>query len=137
MVLYAVLLLLGQVGWPQDWLLLYSGWGLMWLMSMGTGFIFSALTVRFEIMERIVSLLTYAMIPLSGVFFMVDWLPPRARELFLLVPYPNAVEMIRAGVFGEFVPTHFNPVYALVTALIMLLIGLLLIKYAEGFIDVD
>lgn len=137
LVLYAVLLLLGQVGWPQDWLLLYFGWVLMWLMSMGTGFIFSALTVRFEIMERIVSLLTYAMIPLSGVFFMVDWLPPRVREIYLLVPYPNAVEMIRAGVFGEFVPTHFNQAYALVTALLLVLVGFLLIKSTEGYIDVD
>ncbi|MNN91541.1 hypothetical protein D3C81_2096690 [compost metagenome] len=88
-------------------------------------------------MERVVPLLSYAMIPLSGVFFMVDWLPPSVREKYLWVPYPNAIEMIRAGVFGEFVPTHFNIFYAIGTAILLFLVGLLLIKNAESYIDVD
>lgn len=109
----------------------------MWVMATGTGFIFSGLATRFEVMERIVPLLSYAMIPLSGVFFMVDWLPESARERYLWVPFPNAIEMVRAGVFGEFVPTHFNFAYAVATALLLLLVGLLLVKNAEGYIDVD
>ncbi|GAA0772737.1 capsule polysaccharide transporter KpsM [Brevundimonas olei] len=136
-VLYLALLLFRQVGAPSDFLLLYGGWTLMWLMAMGTGFILSGLSSRFEVMERIVPVLSYAMIPLSGVFFMLDWVPERARAAFLWVPFPNAVEMIRSGVFGEFVPTHFRPAYALATALLMVLVGLLMVKNAEGYIDVD
>jgi capsular polysaccharide transport system permease protein len=136
-VVYLTLLLFRQVTFPHDWLLLYMGWGLMWLMAAGTGFIFSGLATRFEVMERVVPLLSYAMIPLSGVFFMVDWLPPSVRDKYLWVPYPNAIEMIRAGVFGEFVPTHFNIFYAIGTAILLFLVGLLLIKNAESYIDVD
>lgn len=136
-VLYLALLLFRQVEAPHDWLLLYSGWMLMWLMAMGTGFALSGLATRFEVMERVVPLLSYALIPMSGVFFMVDWLPERVREAYLWVPFPNAIEMIRAGVFGEFVPTHFRPGYALAVALLLLLAGLLLVKNAEGYIDVD
>ncbi len=109
----------------------------MWLMAVGTGLILSGLAARFEIMERIVPVLTYAMIPLSGVFFMVDWLPPAVRERYLLVPFPNAVEMIRSGVFGEFVITHYNLSYAVGSAIAMVLLGILLVKSAEGFIEVD
>ena len=136
-VVYLTLLLFHQAELPHDWLLFYSGWLLMWLMATGTGFIFSGLATRFEAMERIVPLLSYAMIPLSGVFFMMDWLPEGVREKYLWIPFPNAIEMIRAGVFGEFVPTHFNAAYAIATALLLILVGLLLIKNAEGYIDVD
>jgi ABC-type polysaccharide/polyol phosphate export systems, permease component len=136
-IVYLTLILFRQVDPPHDWLLLYFGWFLMWIMATGTGFIFSGLATRFEVMERVVPLLSYAMIPLSGVFFMVDWLPENVRERYLLVPYPNAIEMIRAGVFGEFVPTHFNVAYATVTAFLLLLVGLVLVKNAEGYIDVE
>ncbi|MNS24684.1 Polysialic acid transport protein KpsM [compost metagenome] len=136
-VVYIVLFAFRQVGSPNDWLLMYTGWILMWLMAVGTGFILSGLASRFEIMERIVPVLTYAMIPLSGVFFMVDWLPEHVRDLYLLVPFPNAVEMIRGGIFGEFVATHYNIYYAVCSSVIMIVLGLLLIKSAEGRIEVD
>lgn len=136
-IVYLSLTLFRQVGAPQDWLLLYGGWFLMWLMAMGTGFIFSGLATRFEVMERVVPLLSYAMIPLSGVFFMVDWLPEGIREAYLWVPFPNAIEMVRGGVFGDVVPTHFRLGYAVGSALLMVFVGLLLIKNAEGYIDVD
>lgn len=134
---YLILLLFQQVEPPHDYLLLYGGWFLMWLMATGTGFIFSGLAMRSEVMERIVPLLSYAMIPLSGVFFMIDWLPEAVRSTYLLVPFPNAIEMVRAGVFGELVTTHYRLGYAIATALILLLAGLLLIKNAEGYVDVD
>jgi len=137
MLVYLVLLLFQQVELPHDYLLLYGGWFLMWLMATGTGFIFSGLAMRSEVMERIVPLLSYAMIPLSGVFFMIDWLPEAVRSTYLLVPFPNAIEMVRAGVFGELVTTHYRLGYAIATALILLLAGLLLIKNAEGYVDVD
>lgn len=136
-VVYLALIMFQQVGPPQDYLLLYGGWMLMWIMATGTGFIFSGLAMRFEVMERIVPLLSYALIPLSGVFFMIDWLPVEVREMYLWVPFPNAIEMVRAGVFGEGVPTHYRLGYALGISLVMMLAGLLLIKNAEGFIDVD
>lgn len=136
-VVYVALVVLHQVGAPSDWLYLYGGWFLMWLMATGTGYILSGLAMRSDVMERLVPLVSYAMIPLSGVFFMIDWLPEAAREKYLLVPFPNAVEMVRAGIFGDIVTTHFNVGYAIGSALVLLLAGLLLIRNAEGYLDVD
>lgn len=136
-IVYLTLLVLRQVDYPHDWILLYSGWFLMWFMATGTGFILSGLAMRSEVMERFVPLISYAMIPLSGVFFMIDWLPEAVREKYLYVPFPNAVEMVRAGVFGEDVITHFNPAYAVGSALVLLVVGLLMIRNAEGYLDVD
>lgn len=136
-VVYLTLLLFHQVHVPSDWLILYYGWVLMWVMASGTGYILSGLAMRSEVMERFVPLVSYAMIPLSGVFFMIDWLPEAVRENYLLVPFPNAVEMVRAGVFGDAVTTHFRPGYALGSALVLFFLGLLLIRNAEGYLDVE
>jgi capsular polysaccharide transport system permease protein len=62
---------------------------------------------------------------------MVSWLPPHIREIYLYVPFPHGIEMIRAAVFGEFIPTYYNPLYALAVGAIFNILGLLLIAGAR------
>lgn len=136
-VVYVVLLALGEVSLPEDWLLLYFGWMLVGWVAFGLGMTFAGLAIRFEVMERLVPVLTYAMVPLSGAFFMVSWLPPEAREPFLLVPMPHGIEMVRGGVFGEYVPTYYDPVYALAFGAVLIILGMLLIADAKHRITID
>lgn len=137
LIVYVVLAAFGQVGPPRDWLLLYGGWLLLDAMSAGLALVFSGLASRFEVMERVVPLLTYILIPMSAAFFMVSWIPAAYREAFLLIPIPHAVEMVRAGVFGEFVETHFNPLYALGWTVVLNLVGLLLMSGARDRIETE
>lgn len=134
---YGVLMALGQVGWPADLLLLYGGWFLLAFMSAGLAMIFAALAIRYDVMERIVPLFTYILIPMSGVFFMAAWVPAAYRDAYLLIPLPHPIEMVRAGVFGEFVETHFNPIYALGWAALFNVTGLLLLGGARERIDAE
>ena len=136
-VVYAVLMMLGQVSWPANLLLLYGGWLLLAFMSMGLALIFAALAIRYDVMERIVPLFTYILIPMSGVFFMAAWVPAAYRDAFLLIPLPHVVEMVRAGVFGEFVETYFNPLYALGWAVLFNVAGLLLLGGARERVDAE
>lgn len=136
-VVYAVLLILGQVSLPHDWLLLYAGWLMVGWTGIGIALIFAGLAVRFDVMERLVPVLTYIMVPLSGAFFMVGWIPERYRDTFLLVPFPNAIEMVRAGVFGEFVPTYYHPAYALAAGGVMLFAGMILLAGAKNRISIE
>jgi capsular polysaccharide transport system permease protein len=136
-VVYVILLALGQVGPPKDALLLYSGWFLLGLMGNGIAIIMAALAMRSDLMERLVPVLTYALIPVSGAFFMVGWLPDRFRDPFLLVPFPNAIEMIRAGVFGEFVATYYHPIYAIACAGVMNFLGLVLLASSKDLVEVE
>lgn len=136
-VVYIVLIALGQVGLPADWLLLYSGWTTTGLVGFGLALIFAGLAVRYELMERLVPVLSYAMIPLSGAFFMVAWLPAQYRESFLLIPLPHGIEMVRAGVLGEFVPTYYHPAYALACGAVMIGLGLLLLADAKNRIVIE
>jgi capsular polysaccharide transport system permease protein len=136
-IVYLVLIALGQVGLPQDWLLLYGGWLLVGWVGFGLALTLSGLAMRFELMDRLVPVLTYAMIPLSGAFFMVGWLPAQYREAFLLVPLPHGIEMVRAGVLGEFVHTYYHPLYAIAFGALMVGAGLLLLADAKNRIVIE
>ncbi|MEJ8406364.1 ABC transporter permease [Brevundimonas vesicularis] len=136
-IVYVVLAALGQVTWPHNILLVYAGWTTLALVSSGLAMTLAALALRWEVMERLVPLLTYALIPLSGAFFMVDWLPHRFQEMYLLIPIPHGIEMVRAGVFGEFVKTHYHVGYALTWACILNFLALILLADARDRVDVE
>ncbi|WP_269515459.1 ABC transporter permease [Brevundimonas subvibrioides] len=134
---YFALYALGLIEVPANLLLAYCGWLMMAWVSVGLALLMTGLAIRFEPVERIVGLLTYVLIPLSGAFFMVSWLPPRAQEIILYLPFPHAVEMLRAGVFGPFVETHYDWFYALTIGMILNLVGLLLVATSRDQIDVE
>lgn len=136
-IVYAALLAVGQVSLPHDYLLFYSGWIILTLNALGLALILAGLAMRFEVFERLIGLISYAMIPLSGVFFMVSWVPENLRHIYLMLPLVHGVEMIRSSVFGEFVETHYDVPYALAFGAIMNIIGLLLVSIARERVDAE
>lgn len=136
-VVYGVLAMMGQTSAPQDWLLLYGGWLLLAVMSLGLALCLAGLALRYELVERITPLFTYLLIPLSGVFVMAAWLPPAYREALLTIPLVHPVEMVRAGVFGPFVETHFDALYALGWAAVFNVAGLILVSDARARMDAE
>lgn len=136
-VVYLVLLALGLVNPPRDVLQLYGGYLLMGWLAVGFGLLMAALSIRFEVIERVVPVSMYLLIPLSGAFVMVDWLPPAYQGLYLLNPLPHAIEMVRSGVFGEFVPTHYNPFYPLTFGAVLGLAGLLMLASSQRHLEVE
>ncbi|WP_312491215.1 ABC transporter permease [Brevundimonas sp.] len=136
-VVYVALYAIGEVGLPHDWLLLYAGWFLMAWVSIGFALVMAGLAMKYEVMERVTSLVGYVIIPFSGAFTMASWVPSHYRDLYLMVPFPHGVEMVRSAVFGEFVETHFNPAYAFAFGGVLLLIGLVLISDARERILVE
>lgn len=136
-VVYMILFFAGQVGAPQNVLLIYAGWlSLAWL-AMGMALIVSALSIRFEIVERLSQIFMYLLIPLSGAFYMVAYLPPAFQEAILYVPMPHTVEMVRAGVFGEFVATRYWAWYPLAWGCLFNAVGLLLMSAFRDHVDVE
>jgi len=134
---YLVLLSLGQVELPSDYMLLLGGWAVVFGLGMGLSFIFGSLVVLSDIFERLVAFLSYALIPVSGAFIMASFLPDAAREIYLKIPFPHGTEMIRASIFGEFVETHYDIGYALLWVLILNLVGLSLLAIATKHIEVE
>jgi capsular polysaccharide transport system permease protein len=136
-VVYFTLFVLGQVVAPENILLFYSGWFLLAWMCCGIAFVFAGLAFRFELFERVSPVIQYSLIPLSGVFTMLAWVPAKYREALLWIPIPHAVEMVRAGMFGEFTPTTFDPVYAIGWAAGLNFFGLILLARAKHHLEME
>lgn len=135
--IYVILLAAGEVGLPKDWLLFCTGWLLLGWMGVGLALVFASLATRFEVMERLVPVMSYALVPFSGAFAMTNWIPETYRSFYMLIPMPHGVEMVRAGVFGEFVPTHYDPMYAFAWGTIFIATGLILMAGAKDRVLVE
>ena len=136
-IVYVFLLAVGQVNLPSNYLLLYFGWFLLAFISSGFALILTGLAMRFDVMERLIGLIGYLILPLSGVFTMVAWLPDGFRKVLLILPFVHPVEMMRSAVFGEFVKTYYDIPYALAFGAVFNIVGLLLLSSARHLIETE
>jgi capsular polysaccharide transport system permease protein len=114
--------------------LLLLGWAMMAWLAFGAGAIIAALTERSETAERFIQPLQYVMLPISGAFVMVDWLPSWAQQAVLLNPMVHCYEVFRAGYFGEAVATHYDLAYFSIWALALTFVGLLGVQRARAWV---
>ena len=106
----------------DDPALALSGWlYAAWFFS-GFGLLLAVWTEIWEPAESL-SAIQYLALPISGCFFMIDWMPDYAQKLPLLNPMVHCFEMIRAGFFGPGMPTHYDAGYLTFWSLALTLLG--------------
>ncbi|MGE0310867.1 MAG: ABC transporter permease [Lautropia sp.] len=110
---------------PVDALTVVAGWAMLAWFGGALALLIGSATTFSHLVEKIWHPLSYLLFPLSGAAFMVDWLPPGARDLVLLLPMVHGVEMIREGYFGDVVRTHHDMGYMAVCNLVLTLAALL------------
>lgn len=111
LVVWGVLHLVGVVGPIERYDLLFAGWLMMGGLALACSFLIASVTELSEAAERIIQPLQYISLPVSGAFFMVDWLPIWAQKAVLLNPMVHCYEMFRAGFFGHQIVPHYNVPY--------------------------
>lgn len=124
LVVYGTLLAFGVVQVVYDPGLMILGWLLLWGLGSTFALLLAGLSEYFEAAERFVTPFQYLLIPLSGTFFMVEWLPHGAQELILYNPLVHCYEIFRAGYFGPSLVTHYSVGYPALWILILLFLGL-------------
>lgn len=117
--------------------LLLVGWAMMAWLAFGVGAIIATLTERSETAERFIQPIQYVILPLSGAFFMVDWLPSFAQHAVLLNPMVHCYEVFRAGFFGDTVTTHYDTAYFAPWALALLFVGVLAVQRVRAFVQLN
>jgi capsular polysaccharide transport system permease protein len=135
-VILSLLLVFGLAPFPADPWLFYQGWFADGLTGCGLALVVGAISEVVEIVERIIAVTMYLLVPISGTFFMADWLPPDIRRVALLLPFLNCSEMIRAGFFGPAVNAHFDFPYTITFAATMVVAGLLLLRHVRARLDI-
>ena len=119
---------LGLMGLPVDPLKAFVGWVLFAWFVFGAGMIAAFLGESSEIFDRVVHVILYLALPLTGAFTMVSWMPPAIQKILLLSPLVHGVEMLREGYFGPSIHAMYSVQFLLVVNMSMTLIGLILIR---------
>ena len=133
--IYAVLLVFQLAPVPANLGLIYQGWFITALVGAGMGLMVGALSELVEVVERIIGVTLYILVPLSGTFFLADWIPADVRRIALLLPFLNCSEMVRSGFFGSAIHPHYDAAYTLECAAVMLVIGLLIMRHVKPRTD--
>ena len=115
---------------PADVLEVLFGWAMLSWFGTALALTVGAASELSEFVEKIWHPVSYLLFPLSGVAFMVHWLPPYYRELALWVPMVNGLEILREGYFGDAVPTHYDLAYLASVCLGLTFFGLALVRIA-------
>lgn len=125
--LMGLMIAFNLMNFPNNLLLIIQGWILMAWLSACIGIIIGCLSELSDMVERIWHPLSYFSLSISGVFFMVEWLPIKVQELILWSPIIHPVEMVRAGYWGDFIKPHYSTLYIYLVCLCLTLITLLIL----------
>jgi capsular polysaccharide transport system permease protein len=120
----AVLMWMNEFPVPDDLGLLLAGFFLYALFTFSLCLILAPLSELSDVLEKLVPVITYIMIPYSGCFTMTSWLTPEAQAVMYYSPFVHAMEMMRQGIFGERVNAIYDWNVPLWTAFVLMLIGL-------------
>jgi len=93
-------------------------------MGVGVALINSTIAKRFPPWSFLYGRVTYGMMFLSGVFYVVDLLPVQVRSIMLWNPLVHGVEWFRTGLYGRYPAFTLDKQYLIVTACMTLLVGL-------------
>lgn len=111
------------------------GWLLMGLTCSSAGVLFAALSESTHLIERINGPLQYFILPFSGCFFMVSWLPDSVKYYALYIPLVNCYEIMRGGFYGPEVPTYGDDFYVILCAIATAGLGFFVFERVKNRID--
>jgi capsular polysaccharide transport system permease protein len=117
--------------------LLILGWLMMAWLGGAVGAIVAALTEVSETAERFIQPIQYVTLPISGAFFMVDWLPSWAQHAVLLNPVVHCYEVFRAGYFGDYLPTHYSLPYFCAWAFGLTFVGVISVQRVRSHVQLN
>ncbi|MGI4795362.1 MAG: ABC transporter permease [Janthinobacterium lividum] len=123
-VVSALAILVGYMELPADMGLMYLGLFYQAVFCLACALILAPASEISPVLEKFVGAFTYLMIPFSGAFVMVDWVPQNFQSVLLWSPPVHAAEIIRKGQFGSTVHAQYDLVYLTYVCAGMILFGI-------------
>lgn len=105
-----------------------AGWGLYALFTLSLCFVVAPLSEMSEVLEKFMPVVTYIMIPFSGLFTMNAWLTPNIRAIMMYSPFINGMELMRKGIWGDQVTVYYDVWNPLICSMVLFIIGLALCR---------
>jgi capsular polysaccharide transport system permease protein len=119
---------------PVRPLALMAGIALMIWISFAMSLIVCSVTNENRLAARLVHPILYILMPTSGAFFRVDWLPYGFRHLVSWFPLVQIFELVRYGQFRSATETWVNPLYLVGCCLVLTWIGMTSLKVVRRHI---
>lgn len=123
-VLSIVFIAAGLIDPPEDVLTVAVGWFMLAWFGFSLAVFLGALSEDYEIIDKLWHPSAYLLFPVSGAAFLVDALPPAARDAILYLPMVHGVEYVRDGYFGSRFNAHYDLAYMAMCNTILLLLGM-------------
>jgi len=124
----SVLIYFGVFPVPADPGLMIGGWLIYSLITLSICLVLAPLSEVSSLLEKLIPVTTYVMIPFAGTFNLVSWLDPSLRNAMMWSPFVDAMEMIRSGVFGNRIHAYYNVWIPLAESMVCFMIGLVLCR---------
>lgn len=119
-----LLIAIGEFPIPADMGTFLAGWFLYSLFTFSLCLVLAPMSETSEVLEKMMPVTTYVMIPFSGTFNMTSWLAPEAQNAMYFSPFVHGMEMMRHGIFGQRVDAQWDATVPIVASLVLMLIGL-------------
>jgi capsular polysaccharide transport system permease protein len=126
LVLYPIFVAVGICEWPANALTMVLGYLMVIWFSFGFVLVMAGLAELSETIEKISHIITYLMLPFSGIFLPAFLVPEPYRHYFLFFPLVDCMEYFHHGYFGHRMPTYYHLDYTIVANLMLTLFGLAL-----------
>ena len=107
------------------------------LFSQGLAFLAASITTAVEGSERLIHALTYLMLPVSGLFFLVEWLPDWLAQMALWIPILHLFELLRDGQFGSRFNAQYDLAYVWGWIMATHLVGLAALRITRARIGLE
>jgi capsular polysaccharide transport system permease protein len=122
---------------PADLGSVFAGWIVYCLFTFSLCLVLAPLSEMSEVMEKLMPVTLYIMIPFSGTFTMVSWLTPKVQQFMLYSPFVSPMELIRHGIFGDRVHAIWDLTIPITVTIIFTLIGLTLCRRIRKLLVVE
>jgi ABC-type polysaccharide/polyol phosphate export permease len=126
----------GMLFAPKNPALLLAGWFYAIWFSAALALLVGALSPLTTLVEKLYNPLSYLSLPLSGAFYLVDWLPSGYAKLALWIPMVNYFEMIRGGYFGGGVQVRFDALYLTLICLGLTFAALVALRFVRERVSI-
>lgn len=128
--------LLGLADPPADFTIVLAALLLIGWFSFGLSMLVCALSHESPLIGRLVHPLLYLMMPLSGAFFAMIWLPAEWRDVAQWIPLVPIFEFLKVGMFDGFSDRYADIGYAVAWCVALTLAGLAALRLVRARVQV-
>lgn len=125
-VLLIPMILFRVIAFPDTPFLVVFSWFFVQWYGLSMSIVANSITGLTSFGGKIAALLGVLHIWITGAFFMVEWIPVEYQKYVLVFPMVHATEMMRDGLFGSMVLTHYSVAYLFISNIVVTYIALVM-----------